>query len=170
MPQPKISLGDAEISICKGSQSITLEDKINVGNTLATYEWSNGSKLSAITVVEPGVYTATVRLGGCTASSTVTVKNDCYMNIPNVFTPNADGSNDYFYPHQYLSSGLITFHMSIFNRWGQMVFESKSLNGRGWDGKMNDVPQPEGVYVYLIDGTFKDGQKEKHTGNVTLLR
>jgi gliding motility-associated-like protein len=167
--QPSIDLGTDQ-SICKGSESITLADNINAGNPLASWEWSSGEKTAAISVSQPGVYTATVKLHGCTASGTVKVSNDCYMNIPNIFTPNNDGVNDYFYPHQYLTSGLTSFRISIFNRWGEMVFQSNSLDGRGWDGKLNDVPQPEGVYVYLVEGTFKDGQKERHQGNVTLLR
>jgi gliding motility-associated-like protein len=60
--------------------------------------------------------------------------------------------------------------MRIFNRWGENIFYTISLDGRGWDGKLNDIPQPEGVYIYVIDATFKDGQKEHHQGNVTLLR
>lgn len=168
--QPKIDLGPSEVSICKGSQAMTLYDQANQGNPLASWEWSNGQKTSSIDVVEPGVYTATVKLNGCFSSGTVTVKNDCYMNIPNAFTPNDDGSNDYFCPRDFLFSGLTAFHMAIYNRWGQMVFETNALNGRGWDGKMNDLPQPQGVYVYLVEGTFKDGQKERHQGNLTLLR
>jgi len=167
--QPSLDLG-ADLTICKGGQPITLADNINAGNSLASWEWSTGEKTSAITVVAPGVYTATVKVHGCYASASVTVSNDCYINVPNVFTPNGDGLNDYFYPHQYLSSGLTSFQISIFNRWGEMVFQSNSLDGRGWDGKLNDVPQPEGVYVYLIEATFKDGQHERHQGNVTLLR
>src|SRR5207247_2239309 len=101
---------------------------------------------------------------------TIKVANDCYMNIPNVFSPNGDGMNDYFFPRQYLTRGLTSFSMEIFNRWGQKVFESTSLDGSGWDGKLNGNDQPVGVYVYVIDATFKDGQKEHHQGNVTLLR
>jgi gliding motility-associated-like protein len=111
-----------------------------------------------------------VNIDGCRATDTVTVKNDCYMSIPNVFTPNNDGLNDYFFPRQYLTSGLTSFSMSIYNRWGQLVFSSTTLDGRGWDGKFNGVDQIEGVYVYIIDATFRDGQKEHHQGNVTLLR
>jgi gliding motility-associated-like protein len=60
--------------------------------------------------------------------------------------------------------------MNIYNRWGNEVFSTTSLDGRGWDGKYNGVDQPEGVFVYIIDATFKDGQHEHHQGNLTLLR
>ena len=109
-------------------------------------------------------------MDGCTGSDTVNVSNDCYLDVPNVFTPNGDGLNDYFLPRQLLSKGLASFSMEIYNRWGQVIFTTSSIDGRGWDGKFNDTPQPEGVYVYVIDATFVDGQKEHHQGNVTLLR
>jgi gliding motility-associated-like protein len=92
------------------------------------------------------------------------------MDIPNAFTPNGDGLNDYFFPRQQLSSGLVTFSMQIYNRWGQEIFATTNIDGRGWDGKFNGVDQPEGVFIYIIEGTFRDGQKESHKGNVTLVR
>ena len=92
------------------------------------------------------------------------------MDIPNAFTPNGDGVNDYFYPRQMLTRGMTTFSMNIYNRWGQLIYQTTSIDGRGWDGNFNNIQQPEGVYVYIIDATFQDGQTEHHQGNVTLLR
>jgi gliding motility-associated-like protein len=69
-----------------------------------------------------------------------------------------------------LSDGLTSFSMQVFNRWGQLIFETKQTDGRGWDGKFNDVPQPQGVFVYIIEASFADGRTEKYQGNVTLLR
>ena len=168
-PQPTINLG-ADQSICKGSDIITLADGTNSSTSGATWLWSTGQTTSSIVITDPGTYTATVTIDGCSASSSVNVTNDCYMNIPNVFTPNGDGLNDYFFPRQALTSGLTSFSIVIYNRWGTKVFESNSLTGAGWDGKLGGVDQPEDVYIYIIDGTFKDGQKEHHQGNVTLLR
>jgi gliding motility-associated-like protein len=169
LPQPGISIG-GDTSICAGSETITLKDDLNAGNPAASWRWSNGSTSSSAIIVAPGIYFATVNINNCYASDTITVLPDCYMNIPNVFTPNSDGINDYFYPRSLLSRGLKTFHMNIYNRWGQLIFETSSLEGAGWDGKMNGVLQPEGVYVYIIDAAFRDGQKEHHQGNVTLLK
>ena len=168
-PMPTLDLAD-EYSICPGSESLVLADENNLNTAHTSWLWSTGATTSSITVVAPGVYTLSVNISGCVTGETITVKNDCYMNIPNVFTPNNDGLNDYFFPRQYLTSGLTSFKMNIYNRWGQMIFEATSLDGRGWDGKFNDIDQPEGVYVYIIDATFRDGQKEHHQGNLTLLR
>jgi gliding motility-associated-like protein len=166
---PSIDLG-SDTTICKGGAAILIKDKINGGNPQASWLWSTGQTSASIIVSEPGDYSATVKVNGCYASGSVKVSNDCYMNIPNVFTPNGDGLNDYFYPRQYLTMGLTSFKLQIYNRWGELIFETTSLTGSGWDGKFNNMDQPVGVYMYVIDGTFKDGQKEHHQGNVTLLR
>ncbi len=166
---PEIYLGP-DTSICPGSDAIILTDMRNELTPGARWAWSTGDSASQITVVKPGYYSATVTIDGCTAADTVWVQKDCYMDIPNVFTPNGDGVNDYFYPRQLLTRGVTTFSMNIYNRWGQLVYQTNTLDGRGWDGNFNNSPQPEAVYVYIIDATFKDGQKEHHQGNVTLLR
>ena len=166
---PEIYLGP-DTAICPGSNSITISDERNQSTPGATWLWSNGETSSQITVVKPGYYTAVVTIDGCSSSDTVWVQNDCYMNLPNVFSPNGDGVNDYFYPRQMLTRGLTSFNMNIYNRWGQLVYQTNSIDGRGWDGNFNNIPQPTGVYVYIIDATFKDGQVEHHQGNLTLLR
>jgi gliding motility-associated-like protein len=168
-PQPSISLG-SDTSICAGSETITLKDEVNAGNGAASWLWSTGSRTSSTIIVAPGVYFATVAINNCYSSDTIVVNPDCYMNIPNVFTPNGDGVNDFFYPRSLLTRGLTSFKMNLYNRWGQLIFETSSLDGGGWDGKLNGVPQPQGVFVYIIDATFRDGQKEHHQGNVTLIR
>lgn len=169
LPPPVVDLGP-DTTICKGSVSLIIADRINGGAPGVTWEWNTGATSSSIVVTEPGIYTTTVRMNGCETEKSVKVDNDCYVNVPNVFTPNGDGLNDYFFPRQYLTNGLTGFKLQVYNRWGTQIFESTSLTGSGWDGKYNDVKQPAGVYVYVMECTFKDGQKEHHQGNVTLLR
>ena len=166
---PAMNLGH-DTSICPGGTSIVLVDNINAGNPGAAWLWSTGVTTPALTVTAPGLYYSTVTINGCSASDTVLVQNNCYMDIPNAFTPNGDGTNDYFFPRQFLTRGLTTFKMDIFNRWGENIFESTSTDGRGWDGTFNNTPQPAGVYIYVIDATFVDGQKEHKQGNITLIR
>ena len=166
---PSIYLGPDQ-AMCPGGEAIKLVDDRNQVNNRTKWRWNTGETTPGITVVKPGTYAATVTVDGCSASDTVFVQRDCYMDIPNVFSPNGDGTNDNFFPRQLLTRGVITFKMEVFNRWGQMVYESSSIDGRGWDGKFNDIDQPQGVYIYRIDAKFKDGQIEHHQGNVTLLR
>ncbi len=168
-PQPTISVG-ADQTVCEGSDPVLLIDNINDGNPAATWLWSTGATTSGIYTNVPGGYTCQVTVGNCSATDSVYVGTDCYMIIPNTFSPNKDGINDYFYPRDMFSKGLTKFSMKIYNRWGQMLFETDAVQGRGWDGNFNDMPQPEGVYVYIIDATFKDGKKEHRTGNITLMK
>ncbi len=167
-PQPQVTLGN-DTTICKGSTAIDLVASTD-GNPAIKYLWNTGQTSRVIQITEPGQYYVTSVLSGCTTSDSILVQDDCYMNIPNVFTPNGDGVNDYFFPRSMLTRGLTAFHMQIFNRWGNMLFETRTLDGRGWDGKYNNIDQPQGAFIYVIDATFKDGQKEHHQGNVTLLR
>ncbi len=166
---PNIYIGD-DTSICKGSEVLILTDKNNYANPAATWKWNTGQTGKSIEVTTPGVYYVTVTINNCATTDSIIVDNDCYVTIPNIFTPNGDGINDFFFPRSLLSRGLTEFKMYVYNRWGQIVFESSTLLGSGWDGKMNGQEQPEGVYIYVIDAAFKDGQKEHHQGNVTLMR
>ncbi len=168
-PTPVINLGQ-DTTICEGSNPIQLYDLINAGTLGASWVWNSGELTPSINVITPGSYYATVSINGCSASDTVNVLADCYMEIPNAFTPNGDGINDYFFPRGYLTKGLTAFKMEIYNRWGEMIFSTNKIDGLGWDGKYNGEIQPQGVFVYYIDATFKDGKKEHHNGNFTLLR
>ncbi len=169
MPQPLVSLG-ADTSVCAGSTTLMLADALNVPGPGTSWLWNTGATASTITVSAEGVYAVKVTVGNCYASDTVVVRNDCYTAFPNVFTPNSDGVNDYFDPRMYFGKGLSSFKMSIYNRWGQMIFETTNLEGRGWDGRFNNEAQPEGVYIYTLSATFIDGQQLTRHGNLTLMR
>jgi gliding motility-associated-like protein len=166
---PDLYLG-ADTAICPGGEPLVLRDILNEGRAGANWVWNTGDVGPELVIRKPGLYYTVVTINGCSSTDTVIVRNDCYLDIPNVFTPNNDGVNDYFFPRQFLTKGLISFRMSIYNRWGEMIYQSQALDGRGWDGSYNGVPQPEGVFVYIIDAVFKDGQKEHHQGNITLMR
>jgi len=167
-PFPNVDLGP-DTSVCPNSEAVVLANSdYNAGTTNL---WSNGETGNSILVTTPGAYWLNVtNAGGCSAADSITVRNACYLDIPNAFTPNGDGTNDYFFPRQTLSSRLTRFKMQIYNRWGGLIFETTSLNGRGWDGTFNDKPQPQGVYIYLIEGQINGGAVEKYQGSVNLLR
>jgi len=167
-PFPRIDLG-RDTTMCPNGEPLILGDYKNA-SAPASWRWNTGATTSYIAVRHPGIYTATVTLNTCSASDSIEVFKDCYIDIPNVFTPNQDGMNDYFLPRQLLSEGIVGFNMQVFNRWGQLVFKTDRIDGRGWDGRFNGQDQPSGVYVYLIEVHLKNGQKERYEGNVTLLR
>ena len=107
--------------------------------------------------------------GTCQAqfSTQVTTKKCDYLfAMPNAFTPNADGENDTFRPAQ--MNGYQFLDFSIYNRWGQKVYETKDLN-KGWDGRKNGIEQGSGVYVWMIVA-LKDGKQNVFKGTVVLLK
>ena len=166
---PNIYLGP-DSAMCPGGAEIELYDVANAGNPLATWLWNTGATASHIVATEPGYYSATVTVNGCIGSDTVWIANDCYISFPNIFTPNGDGVNDYFFPRNLLARGLVQFKMDIYNRWGQNIYSTTNTDGQGWDGRFNNEPQPQGVFIYVIEAKFKDGQKLTKQGNVTLVR
>jgi gliding motility-associated-like protein len=95
------------------------------------------------------------------------------VNIPNGFTPNADGRNDVFY---ILGSSDIRIlkDFSIFNRWGQKIFQVANAPandpGFGWNGFINGKEADAGTYVYFVKISFKDGTEQLYKGTVTLIR
>ncbi|NCX95154.1 MAG: PKD domain-containing protein, partial [Chitinophagia bacterium] len=166
---PDLDLGPDK-TICPGNEVIALSDTKNATTPGAHWRWNTGTTASSIQVTAPGTYYATVEINNCTATDSVHIRQDCYMTLPNIFSPNHDGVNDYLYPRSLISKGLVKFSMRIFNRWGQLIFETTNIDGKGWDGRFNGELQPQGVYMYVIEGTFRDGTTEHHNGNVTLVR
>lgn len=103
-----------------------------------------------------------------TAKKYLRVLNNCYIGVPSAFTPNGDGLNDYFSPHNALKADNLDF--KVYNRWGQMVFHSNNWQQR-WDGTLNGVPQPPDVYVWMLSYTNHDtGRPVFQKGTVMLIR
>jgi|GEM_PF-1027244 len=101
------------------------------------------------------------------------------FQFPNVFRPNPDGPsggyydktdentrNQVFYPG--VADDVLEYFMYIYNRWGELVFESREIN-RGWDGYINDRMAAQGVYVWKVKGKYLNGENFVFAGNVTLL-
>lgn len=171
-PIPNIYLGE-DTTICPNGEPIFIKDIYHTGSSNGTtYSWNTPTKdvTPGIYVHHHGMYAVIADLDGCTATDTLVVSKNCYINIPNVFTPNGDGNSDYFLPRQMLSRNVTSFDMQVYNRWGEIVFKTSVPDGRGWDGKYGGDDQPTGVYIYLIQVSFANGVSERYQGNVTLLR
>ncbi len=165
--KPLLNLGE-DTSICPGKTGAIILN--NVTNPSQILSWSDGSMGNSLTVSDVGYYWATAANGACETSDSIWVKRDCYLNIPNAFSPNGDGMNDYFLPRQLLSESLTSFNMQVFNRWGELIFKTNSINGRGWDGRYGGKLQPLGTYVYLIEAAWDNNYKNTFQGNFTLIR
>lgn len=107
-------------------------------------------------------------LTGCedTASNYLIVDDEEQLFISNIFTPNNDSINDYFY-----ASGvnIDKFYMMIYNRWGAKLFVTERLD-YGWDGRVKSALAPDGVYFYLVKAQGKSGKKYEFKGTLTLVR
>ncbi len=169
-PYPLVYLGPDSV-MCLDGPAITLQNQASNPSEPYRYAWSTGATTPSITITEPGTYSLSVASRfDCTTTESVIVHKDCYIDVPNSFTPNGDGVNDYFFPRQLLGKSIASFSMKIFNRWGQLIFETTKTDGRGWDGKFNGKDQPSGVYIYQIQAVLDNARQENYTGNVTLLR
>ncbi|MBC7828067.1 MAG: gliding motility-associated C-terminal domain-containing protein [Chitinophagaceae bacterium] len=113
-------------------------------------------------------YTATNSLDHCSISDrfTVVVLKDAVVYIPNAFTPDGDGVNDSFGA---IGKVRDEYRMQIFNRYGEIVFKSSSINNK-WNGYYKGILQPNSVFIYQI--TYKDLQNrlQQKKGTLVLVR
>ena len=112
---------------------------------------------------------------GCTDSAMISIKTEAggRVNIPNAFSPNGDGRNDFFYVTGRRDLVQVK-HFSIFNRNGEKVMERSAIPPNdpayGWDGNYHGRKAPIGGYLYFVTVTFSDGSEEQRRGTVVLLR
>ncbi|HTF03378.1 MAG TPA: gliding motility-associated C-terminal domain-containing protein [Bacteroidia bacterium] len=106
---------------------------------------------------------------GCSDSATacVTVLGEALISIPNVFTPNADGSNDVF---EVTWTGLTGLTCELYDRWGVLIYKWDGLTGK-WDGKTDTGKLAvDGVYYYIVHAVTTQGDQKELTGFVHLIR
>jgi len=132
-----------------------------------------------LTVASPkNTTTYTIKVtdaNGCINTDKMTVLvicNDKNIFIPNTFSPNNDGVNDWFYPR---GTGLFKIQgMRIFNRWGEMVFQKANLTPNdptaGWNGRYNGRLLTTDVYTYLIEIVCENSEILTFKGNITLIQ
>ena len=137
----------------------------------STYQWQDGSVLPQFTVTTAGTYAVLItgQCGTTTDSATVKFDNcDCIFYVPNAFTPNGDGKNDIFLPKYHCL--LNNYELKVFNRWGQLVFESRNP-AVGWDGSYGNRQQETGTYIWELN--YEDnltGKNMRKTGTITLIQ
>lgn len=96
------------------------------------------------------------------------VLNSCFIAVPTGFTPNGDGRNDFLYPLNSFMMSALDF--KVFNRYGQMVFQTTSTSGK-WDGKFKGEAQPPGAYAWMLTYTDKkSGETFFQKGTSVLIR
>lgn len=164
------------------------DETILVGNSTllagsggVSFLWTPSDGLScdtcaAITVSPETTTTYTLQVvdaNTCSSVDKVTVVVEEICNdqnaifIPNAFSPNGDGQNDFVQVHG--SRCLHWFHFVIYNRWGEQVHESSNLSDQ-WDGTFRGTGLDMGVYTYFIKCEMDNGKKFTRMGNITLIR
>ena len=155
---------------CPG-YDIRLDASAGAG-TLAVYEWQDGQDVAIYSVSAPGLYTVRayniceeifdqVMIFECEV---------CDVFVPNAFSPNDDGINDYLQP--FSDCLLVDFSMTVFDRWGGMVFESDSPD-KGWGGEYRGQLASEGYYVWFMSFRVYENNRWRDVeieGGVALLR
>lgn len=152
---------------------------INKSTGAVSYEWNFGvGETSPFTLYSPthiyteqGTYTVTLIVTdsiGCkdTAVGRVMVNGESMLWIPNAFTPGGGDINEVF---SVKSIGLKELKVTIFNRWGELLYEWTDIDG-GWDGTFKGKPVQQEVYVYVLQAKGIDGITYHKTGHVTVLR
>lgn len=158
------------------------ELQINLGTNQAgnvTYTWTPSFGLSCYDCPNPvfnGVYSQPYTVvvtndDECVGTSqfAVTVIPNYDVFIPNAFTPNGDGENDYWQMFGNMN-GIKQFQITLFNRIGEKVYDSNDINFR-WDGSFRSIKVPAGVYVYHARFVWLNNHSDSgYTGTLTVIR
>lgn len=149
---------------------------ISSTNSTGNFSWSPSFNVVCSTCQntqanpdETTTYTITITdTNGCSASDTmmVEVEFENVVFVPNIFSPNGDGNNDIVYVR---AQGVEKLSFYIYNRWGELVFETKDIN-IGWDGTYNGKSLNKAVFVYYVEVTFNDGSEVIQKGDITLMK
>ena len=154
----------------------------NLSTNATVYFWDfgdgNNTNMTNPTHIydqQPGYYAITLVAFneiGCsdTAVGTIQLIEELFIYVPNTFTPNNSGTNDVFLP--IIDSGIddATYKLQLFNRWGEMVFESKDKTV-GWDGTYRGSIVQDGIFTWKITFKSPDNDKEyEYIGHVNLLK
>ena len=148
---------------------------LSVNATRYTWDFGDGSTSNDVNPVhqfnKTGEYTTCLtayNASSCPAKVCKKVTADVVplIGLPTGFSPNGDGENDVLYVR---GAAIKTLDLKIYNRWGQLIFETTSKE-KGWDGTYNGEPQPIEAYGYVLVAGFIDGTSKTLKGNITLLR
>ncbi len=177
-----LSQVDSVINLEYGEER-TLYLLVNIPeDEISSIEWRPSDQLSCdscmVTTLigeESGNYQVTViDINGCLSRSNLRliVDKNFQVFVPNSFSPNGDGSNDFFTVYSRFVERVNS--MSIYNRWGDLVFIAEDFPSNspteGWDGMHNGKELNPAVFVYVVELTMVDGSKKVISGDVSLIK
>ncbi len=181
LPTPTLSLPEIEVS--KFCDPLVLAPNLS-GDLDVTYDWQPNEGLSCADCPNPSIerptnYYYQLKVENefaCQDSAAIFVflEQEDLIYVPNVFTPNGDGENDYF--QLFPSCGVAEINrFQVYNRAGSLVYAVAAVRDFSnqnlfWDGFINSSQANRGVYIWLLELTLIDGTKKKLSGDVSLLR
>jgi len=165
-PTPQIEIVPLTDNFCN-EDFILLE----ISTDGKSFIWSTGSSENPLTVTKAGIYSATAFIENCSKTAHYTVEEcPCVIWLPNAFTPNNDGHNEVFRPVISCHETLKSYKLLIYNRWGNLVFQTSDYSV-GWNGNDSQGGTcPEGVYIYRIEYTNSKNEKVVKNGAVVVFR
>ena len=167
-PLPVVTLTPAESFIYEG-ETIELE----VGD-YEIYQWYNSDgfdlgNFNKLTISDSGTFYVEVKdFNGCDGVSNFAIVNtqpQTNLFIPNTFTPNGDDHNELF---SIIGDNIKTFSIQIFNRWGELMFLSKSID-KSWDGTFKNKKVQEGTYYYNVKVLGDDNINVDLSGSLNII-
>jgi gliding motility-associated-like protein len=194
-PKPAITANPEITTIALPQIQFDVNEALSKGidftDPKTTYHWNFGDSSKVYSTIKNPLYTyldtgkfkvlVQVKSRGCVGDSSleVYIQPELIIYIPNVFTPGGMHGNgkghdaNYFDENvnnsfQPVISAYESFEMSIYNRWGELMYTTYNPK-KGWDGRFEDRRPKQDVYVYVIKATGYSGKLYTFTGTVTLL-
>ncbi|MBC7777785.1 MAG: gliding motility-associated C-terminal domain-containing protein [Phycisphaerae bacterium] len=169
--QLSIEIGPADTLILQGNNLF-----LGGNHPDLQYQWNTGSTSTSITVLELGNYAVTVTdESGCTASGAISIETlgMTHIYVPNVFSPNDDGQNDWV--TVFADQGVqLVLTFQIFDRWGELVFRREDFapnqENNGWNGYFRGKRADTNVYTWLAQVEYLNGTVEVFKGDLTVVR
>jgi gliding motility-associated-like protein len=165
MGLPELDLGP-DLRLCAINNYVLSNLSAGQGD----YVWSTGSQDETISINVPGQYFVDLENKCGMVSDTIVFGDtlcDCLVYVPNAFTPDKDEHNNTFGAK--FDCTFISFHLTVYNRWGELIWESNDPNVQ-WDGTFENHLVPNGIYVYKLQYSSNYSANEVVLGHFSLLR
>lgn len=179
--QAWVNLGD-DLAIEAGNDTVLIFTTNIPDDFISSIQWHengisqcSGCEILSINPSVESIYELTVvDSNGCVAQDALTVKMlDAEVYVPNAFTPNGDGQNDYFLVFSN-DKGRSIKSFQVFSRWGELMFENEDIlpnvELEGWDGMFRGKQSPEGIYIWHMVIIEEDKTIRHQTGDILLIR
>lgn len=186
LPDLTIEIDNPNPALGEPIQFTSLDNSVGL-----TYIWDFGDGTAPITTTEKTIshvyadnltsdffiVNLTIENGNCSVSldTVLNISDNTFLYVPNVFSPTATDQENQFARVYGRNVSNTDFNFQIYNRWGALMYESNSFdeaNNVGWNGREMNTgeQQTNGVYTYILSGTYRDGSTFEQTGSITLIR